>query len=317
MQVKRISSEASEDSISSYRPYTFEAFIGQENTKKVLHSAIVASQKLDQTVWHILLSWQSGFGKTTLANIVAHQRKVGFKVITAYAISKPADMISLLNTLDSGDVLFIDEIHRLKPAVEEVLYIAMEDSCIDMVMPDGWTVRVPLDPFTLIGATTKMEALSTPLKNRFVYKFHLEQYTYDEKLLMVTYYLKHYSLKTSWEILHSIAEHVVTVPREIVNFCHQVKDYLVSEYDLSEDPIELTGERWNSYLQRSKITKWWLTTLHQSYISVLREADGNPVWLKTLSVKLGIHEKSIEDDVEPLLFELGKIEKTTRWRVLL
>lgn len=119
----------------------------------------------------MLLNGPSGFGKTTLAHIIAAQSNVHCHVITGYAVVKPSDLISVLNALQKGDILFIDEIHRLKPLMEEILYTAMEDNLIDMIMPDGASIRLPVNSFTLIGATTKPENLSAPLKNRFVYKF--------------------------------------------------------------------------------------------------------------------------------------------------
>ncbi len=155
------------------------------------------------------------------------------KVITAYAISKPSDMVSLLNTLDMNDILFIDEIHRLKPSIEEVLYIAMEDNNLDMLMPDGTHIKIPLKPFTLIGATTKPESLSQPLKNRFVYDCHFVSYTKQEKQEIIARYLCFEDIlrdNKRKDILESIAHHVSDTPREIANFCIMLKDFCQVHY---------------------------------------------------------------------------------------
>lgn len=153
-----------------------------------------SARKREEHIGHLLFSGPSGYGKTSLAHLIAHEMNVNMKVITGYAISKPSDLVSLLNSLETNDILFIDEIHRLKPTLEEILYVAMEDRCIDMVLPEGGNLRIPLNPFTLIGATTKMESLSTPLKNRFVYKFHFMDYTAEEIKTIITRYLKLYQI---------------------------------------------------------------------------------------------------------------------------
>jgi Holliday junction DNA helicase RuvB len=163
------------------RPQSFEEFIGQDHIKLILKTALQSAQASNKALGHCLFTGESGYGKTTLASIVANTMGTRVKHITAYAISKPSDMVSLLNTLDTHDILFIDEIHRLKSSIEEVLYIAMEDYAIDMLMPDGTHIRIPLRPFTLIGATTKPESLTPPLKNRFVYDIHFLPYTPQEK----------------------------------------------------------------------------------------------------------------------------------------
>jgi Holliday junction DNA helicase RuvB len=137
MEIKRITTTQTTESKGQTRPSHFDDFIGQEQIKKMLKTAIGSAKKRDGTLGHILFAGPSGFGKTTMAHLIAHQLETGVKMVTAYAISKPSEIVSLLNSLESGEVLFIDEIHRLKPTIEEVLYIAMEDFVIDMVMPEG------------------------------------------------------------------------------------------------------------------------------------------------------------------------------------
>ena len=314
MDIKTISHQQWNTSTWSSRPTTLKDFVWQEDCKKVIQAAITSSQTNDTALGHILFSGESWYGKTTLSWIIAHEIHAQIKVITWYALSKPADMVSVLNALGKHDILFIDEIHRLRPSVEEVLYIAMEDYRIDMVMPDGGSLSIPLEPFTLVGATTQLEKLSTPLKNRFVYKFHFQDYNESEKQAIIARYLWENNIQISSEILlPQISEYISSVPRDIATACIQLKDYLVAHY---EGELLLDQERWMHFWQWRKLDKWWITFLHQKYLHILKEADYNPVWLKTLSVKLWMSEQSVEDDIEPLLFKLGKIDKTTRGRII-
>jgi len=147
------------------RPLSLDDFIWQENVKNILKSAIISSIKRQDSLWHILFSWDSGFWKTTLSMIISNNLWKNIKIVTAYAIDKPADIISILNQLEEGDILFIDELHRLKPKIEEILYIAMEDFRVDIIMQDE-TTSIPINRFTLIWATNKLELLSDALKNR-------------------------------------------------------------------------------------------------------------------------------------------------------
>jgi holliday junction DNA helicase RuvB len=150
MEIKKIETETLLNIYTHPRPNTFEEFIGQEHIKNILQTAIESGKKRESHIGHILFSGPSGFGKTTIAHIISKQANTAIKAVTGYAITKPSEIISILNNLQTGDILFIDEIHRLKPNIEEVLYIAMEDFVIDMVMPEGGNVRIPINPFTLI-----------------------------------------------------------------------------------------------------------------------------------------------------------------------
>jgi Holliday junction DNA helicase RuvB len=246
-----------------------------------------------------------------MAHLIAKQLGVGVKLVTAYAISKPSEMVSLLNSLEQGDVLFIDEIHRLKPTIEEVLYIAMEDFVIDMVMPEGGSVRIPINPFTLIGATTKPEMLSQPIKNRFVYSFHFMEYSLAEKQIIIERYLTYYQISFSRGLLQEIAKKVDAVPREIHNLCIKIRDFCVNHgYEVC------TEEVWQAFLVHTQIQEGGMTPLHQQYLDILAHYE-RPLGVKTIAAQLGVREKSLEEDIEPLLLKLGKIEKTLQGRVLL
>ncbi|MFZ2150646.1 MAG: AAA family ATPase [Candidatus Absconditicoccaceae bacterium] len=311
MEIKKINTEKLLDLNKHPRPSNFEEFIGQEHIKGVLKTAIQSAQKRDSHMGHILFSGPSGFGKTTIAYIISKQGNIGIKAVTGYAISKPSEIVSILNSLEQGDILFIDEIHRLKPNIEEVLYIAMEDFVIDMVMPEGGSVRIPINPFTLIGATTKSESLSQPMKNRFIYNFHFMEYSPEEKKTLIKKYLIEYKIKFNDNILSEISSKVDAVPREIHNLCIKIRDFIVSRNEkILDENIR------NQFILHSKIDDGGLTPLHNKYLEILRKAD-RPMGVKAIAVQLGINEKAVEEDVEPLLLKLDKIEKTAGGRILI
>lgn len=319
MEIKKITmwgkKKKTEEQITpaySNRPIWFDAFVGQKNIVKIVKTAIKSAKNSDHTLGHLLFSGNSWYGKTTLATIIANEMSVQIKAISWYAITKPAELISILNNLQQGDILFIDEIHRLKPNIEEVLYIAMEDWVIDFVMPEWWDMRLPINHFTLVGATTKLESLSAPLKNRFVYKFHFEDYTHNEILEIIATYLDVYKTKASKELIEKISTKVESTPREINNICVKIRDYLIA-HDIPN--MEMTIKQWPAFEERLNIDAGGLTPLHKKYLAILADTD-LPVWVKTLAAKLGMSEKAIEWDIEPLLLKLGKIEKTTKGRVL-
>ncbi len=311
MEVKKINTDKLMNISHSGRPDTFEEFIGQEHIKGVVKTAMESGKKRKWHIGHILFSGPSGFGKTTMAHIISKQGQVNIKAVTGYAITKPSEIISILNTLENWDILFIDEIHRLKPNIEEVLYIAMEDFVIDMVMPEGGNVRIPINPFTLIGATTKSESLSQPIKNRFVYNFHFMEYTPNEKETIIKKYLDKYEIQTSEEIIKKISEKVGSVPREIHNLCIKIRDFVITK----SQEKKLTDSLWEDFLKHSKIDEGGMTPLHKKYLEILEKAD-RPMGVKAIAVQLGVNEKAVEEDVEPLLLKLGKIEKTGAGRIL-
>lgn len=309
MEIKKI--DITQHTSSNFRPTWWDSFVWQEDIKKVLKTAIDSSKKTTKPIWHILFLGQAGYGKTTLAQIVAHSMDKNIKIVTWYALSKPADLISVLNILDSGDILFIDEIHRLVPKIEEMLYTAMEDHVIDMVMPDGGNLRLPIQPFTLIGATTKSDHLSKPLKSRFVYKFHFVEYDENEKKKIIWYYLDRLWLIWDKHTIAQLSQIIDSIPREIHNMCIRLSDYIISnrlDHKLDQDDID-------HFISRSKVQQWGITPIQQRYIEILRNED-KPMWLKTIAIKMWLDEKSIEEDIEPLLIKLGKVEKTSKGRMI-
>ena len=311
MEIKKISLETTTSWTISHRPQSFAEFIWQAPIKSVLQTAIESAKLREAPLGHILFSGSSGFGKTTLATIISQQMNTNIKVVTGYALTKPSELVSLLNSLESWDILFIDEIHRIKPTLEEVLYIAMEDFVIDMLMPEWWSIRLPINPFTLVWATTKPESLSQPMKNRFIYHFHFMDYDLEEKKTILDRYLQHYQVYYEPDLLEKFVQKVASVPREIHNLVIKIRDYLISR----QLPI-LTSKDREEFLKHSQIDDWGMMPIHKKYLDILADFD-RPVGVKTLAVQLGVSEKNLEEDIEPLLLKLGKIEKTTKWRSLI
>ena len=311
MEIKKISLETATSWTISHRPQSFAEFIWQAPIKSVLQTAIESAKLREAPLGHILFSGSSGFGKTTLATIISQQMHTNIKVVTGYALTKPSELVSLLNSLESWDILFIDEIHRIKPTLEEVLYIAMEDFVIDMLMPEWWSIRLPINPFTLVWATTKPESLSQPMKNRFIYHFHFMDYDLEEKKTILDRYLQHYQVNYEPHLLEKFVQKVASVPREIHNLVIKIRDYLISR----QLPI-LTSKDREEFLKHSQIDDWGMMPIHKKYLNILADFD-RPVGVKTLAVQLGVSEKNLEEDIEPLLLKLGKIEKTTKGRSLI
>ena len=311
MEIKKISLETANSWTISHRPQSFTEFIWQAPIKSVLQTAIESAKLREAPLGHILFSGSSGFGKTTLATIISQQMNTNIKVVTGYALTKPSELVSLLNSLESWDILFIDEIHRIKPTLEEVLYIAMEDFVIDMLMPEWWSIRLPINPFTLVWATTKPESLSQPMKNRFIYHFHFMDYDLEEKKTILDRYLQHYQVNYEPHLLEKFVQKVASVPREIHNLVIKIRDYLISR----QLPILSSKDR-EEFLKHSQIDDWGMMPIHKKYLDILADFD-RPVGVKTLAVQLWVSEKNLEEDIEPLLLKLGKIEKTTKGRNLI
>ena len=311
MEIKKISLETATSWTISHRPQSFAEFIWQAPIKSVLQTAIESAKLREAPLGHVLFSGSSGFGKTTLATIISQQMNTNIKVVTGYALTKPSELVSLLNSLESWDILFIDEIHRIKPTLEEVLYIAMEDFVIDMLMPEWWSIRLPINPFTLVWATTKPESLSQPMKNRFIYHFHFMDYDLEEKKTILDRYLQHYQVNYEPDLLEKFVQKVASVPREIHNLVIKIRDYLISR-QLSI----LTSKDREEFLKHSQIDDWGMMPIHKRYLDILADFD-RPVGVKTLAVQLWVSEKNLEEDIEPLLLKLGKIEKTTKGRSLI
>jgi len=247
---------------------SLDNFVWQEEIKNILKSAILSAQKRNDSLWHILFSWDSWFGKTTLANIIAQQLGKNIKITTAYAMEKPADMISILNQLEEWDILFIDEIHRLKPKIEEILYIAMEEFRVDIVMQDE-SMSLPINKFTLIWASNKLENLSDAFKNRFVYKFHLKPYTQQEIEKILKIYLDEVNIKYSENCIKKLAQKSLPVPREIRNLSIKIRDYLIANWKWTS----INNKNIENIIKNLKLEDYGLSNLQKRYLEILEEKE--------------------------------------------
>lgn len=294
-----------------HRPASFATFVGQSGIKNKLTTAITSAKADGRALGHVLLMWPSGYGKTTLGQLAADAMGARCVVLTAYALTKPADLLSLLPTLKSGDILFLDEIHRIKPLMEEILYTAMEDRRIDMIMPDGTHVNIPLEEFTLIGATTQAHKLTAPLKNRFVYQFHMEPYTSDEVVAILAFHLQSLDVSVDDGVITLLAQHTDTVPRMIKNMAITVRDRLWADASTSR---HMSTSQWDEFLRWADVRSHGMSSLHERYLEVLGQYDGRAVWLKTIAMSLDVEWSILETDIEPLLIKQWLIEKTSRGR---
>ena len=305
--------QADSDTDSSLRPKRLEDYIGQEKAKENLRIFIEAAKMRGEAIDHVLLYGPPGLGKTTLASIIAAEMGVNLRITSGPAIDKQGDLAALLSNLQRGDVLFIDEIHRLNRAVEEILYPAMEDYALDIIMgsgPSARNIRIPLEKFTLIGATTRAGQLTTPLRDRFGVILRLELYSPEELAAIVTRSAGILGIAITPDGAVELASRSRGTPRVANRLLKRVRDFAQVK---GSGVINREIASWA--LEKLEIDGLGLDSLDRRMLSaIIQYFGGGPVGLETLAATVGEETVTIEDVCEPYLMQIGFLQRTPRGR---
>ena len=299
---------------TSLRPLSLNEYIGQEKAKEHLRIYIDAAKARGEALDHVLFYGPPGLGKTTLAGIIANEMGVNMKVTSGPAIEKPGEMAAILNNLQEGDVLFIDEIHRLNRQVEEVLYPAMEDYAIDIMIGKGASarsIRLDLPHFTLVGATTRAGLLTAPLRDRFGVVHHLEFYTPEELQTIIVRSANVLGVEIDSKGAYAMARRSRGTPRLANRLLKRVRDFAQVKYD-----GVITEEVANFALDLLDVDKYGLEQLDRTILlTIIEKFGGGPVGLDTLSAAIGEDSGTLEDVYEPYLIKNGFLNRTPKGRV--
>ncbi|MGQ9856492.1 MAG: Holliday junction branch migration DNA helicase RuvB [Fervidobacterium sp.] len=300
--------------IYSLRPKFLSEYIGQENIKERLQLAISASKIRGEQLDHVLLAGPPGLGKTTLANVIANELGANIHITSGPILEKQGDLAAILTNLESGDVLFIDEIHRMNRSVEEILYSAMEDYQIDIMIgkgPAARSIRVELQPFTLIGATTRSGLLTSPLRNRFGMIFEMSFYTEEELKLIITRAAGLMGVTIDDESAFLIAKRSRGTPRIALRLLKRVRD-LSTVRKMTHINSQIVSE----VMELLKIDEYGLDEMDRKILRLIIDVyKGGPVGLKSLAASLGVTEDTIAEVYEPFLVQSGFIARTARGRI--
>ena len=314
VESSRIPEEKNHQNINLARPKTFNEFIGQEEIKSSLRIAIDASIYRNEPLEHTLLYGQPGLGKTTLAFLIANEMKVNCRIANAPAIERPRDIVGLLLGLKEGEVLFIDEIHRLNRVTEELLYSAMEDFRLDLTMGANRGTRcrtINLPRFTLIGATTKLASISAPLRDRFGLSQKIDFYTHEELKQIIVNFSQLLNLNLEDEASYNLAKISRGTPRIALRLLRRVRDYAQVIKKTNFISVNLIKNALNSY----QIDEKGLDSLDRQYLSFLSQ-NNNPTGLDAIAAGLGDDSSMLEFVVEPYLIQIGFLTRTPRGRLL-
>jgi Holliday junction DNA helicase RuvB len=304
-----------EDVDAALRPKSLDEFVGQKAARENLRVFIDAAKGRGEALDHVLFFGPPGLGKTTLAQIIARELGVGFRATSGPVIAKSGDLAALLTNLEDGDVLFIDEIHRLNPAVEEILYPAMEDRALDLMVgegPSARSVRIDLPHFTLVGATTRQGLLTTPLRDRFGIPVRLNFYSVDELERVVSRAARLLDLHVAPDGAQEIARRSRGTPRIAGRLLRRVRDFANV---LGEDTVH--AEVADAALTRLEVDRLGLDAMDRRYLTMIADIyRGGPVGVETLAAGLSEPRDTIEEVIEPYLIQIGMIARTARGRCL-